>query len=930
MIELLLSKATNVYNYFTSTSGVTQIGSLIRKDDERGYSLDLFENESIPITYAISDAQDATVKKSPFSKNFLIPGTKRNSIALGYPYMISNDVPFKTYNGEVVNGNEWHVPIQEAQLYVDGILAFTGELELSKTVINQGEINSFEVNFLATTINIFDELEGKNMRDLTLPTPNITNGQEIIDCFNATSSDDTFGIADGLYSGFTLAYPDWGFQPAESGATYLDGVPVYATTGETKIFTDSGTPPTDTNDIGLVTGYNFTQYAFVKKLVDTIFDGVDFNYNSTFFDSETFKKLLLLCYDSNELPSNTRLNIFGSNPSSSTYYGDIFGAFPTSTPSPVTYNITNLTAEGTVPGASPFDANKSLSDPFSVWDADSGVLTFTRTGTYTIQLKSVVDIRFGWDMQYGGQGAPCPGSGGTLPNVYPWATYPLLGALSTLKWTCQNRSTPVVSQSISGLSMTSTSIATPSTYSKLFSTHYQWESSHDGYTTPLNFTLNVQAGDEWALTMTTDPASYANAPVQSGCTTFPMNERKYQAALDVLAVDVSPYAFNWSQTLPDITQKDFLVALFKHFNLYSEVTPNSRTIEIEPRDVFFNNVSVQDWTNKLDISSLREIQRSDPPISVTARMKKTSNVQDKNSQETTLDELEYGSFKTFLENGKDQEQEIKSEFGSLTPTFMRSLQGLKNKIQTTATYDSTDYRWVIPNPELFAVASNGERELTDTSEMYLAYRPNIVSPVSLISSGYDQVYAHFAVQGATGYTGTLEGPTGAPGADHLWSISSIGETGLDVNFANTKTAWLSGGQVPRPPVFENVQTNYEEYYQNYFLNLNDQKILKGKFRLQPADIARFSFRNPIWLTFPNGDGDYFIVSSINYDPTTNGPSDVELLTFNKEYFNFSFSSFTPIGDIPVDVGDDPPDYLPPPDQEPGGGEYPIGGTPPST
>ena len=214
--------------------------------------------------------------------------------------------------------------------------------------------------------------------------------------------------------------------------------------------------------------------------------------------------------------------------------------------------------------------------------------------------------------------------------------------------------------------------------------------------------------------------------------------------------------------------------------------------------------------------------------------------------------------------------------------------------------------------------------------MFLAYRPNIVSPVSLISSGYDQVYAHFAAQGATGYTGTLEGPTGAPGADHLWSISAIGETGIDVNFAGTKTSWLAGGQVPRPPVFENIQTNYEEYYQNYYTNLNDQKILKGKFRLQPADVARFSFRNPIWITFPNGDGDYFIVSSINYDPTTNGPSDVELLTFNKEFFNFTYSSFTPIGDIAVDVGDDPPDYSPPPDQEPGGGEYPIGETPPST
>jgi len=64
-----------------------------------------------------------------------------------------------------------------------------------------------------------------------------------------------------------------------------------------------------------------------------------------------------------------------------------------------------------------------------------------------------------------------------------------------------------------------------------------------------------------------------------------------------------------------------------------------------------------------------------------------------------------------------------------------------------------------------------------------------------------------------------------------------------------------------------------------------------------------------------------------------GPSKVELITFNKEYYNFSYTSIGPAGppgpdtDIP---SDDPPDYAPPPDQDSPGGEYPIGGVPPST
>jgi hypothetical protein len=927
MIELLLTKKTNVYNYFTSESGVTQIGSLIRTDDERGYTLDLFENESIPISYQIADVKEASVKKSPFSKNFLLPGTKRNSIAFEFAYMVSTDVPFKTYNGQIVNGDEWHLPIQEAQLYVDGILAFTGQLELTKAIISNGEVNSFEVNFLATQINIFDELEEKNMRDLTLFSNFITKGEEVYDMFNATSADDTFTVGGSTYSGFTLAYPDWGFKAAESGAQYDDGVQVYATTGKTKIFTNSATPPTDENDIGLIVGYNFTFYAFVKYLVDNIFDGLDFNYESAFFESEDFKKLILLCYDSSEIPSNTNLKIFGSNPSATTYYDDQIPAYTPSPPQPITNWVNNLSGEGAVPSASPFNADEGLRDPFGIWDADSGILKFTRTGNYTIELKAVVDIRFGWDMLYSGSGALCPG-GTPQANVYDWVNDPLLGPLSRIYWYNQGRNI-TYSRDISGLTMTTTSIATPNTYTKAGGTHYQWESSHDLYTTPLTFTFNAQAGDEWRLYMTTDSSSYTSATVGTGCSTFTLGERKYQAAIDVMAVDITPLYPNWNQTIPDITQKDFMVALIKHFNLYSEVAPNSRIVTMEPRDIFYNAGNVQNWTNKIDIASVREIQRSDPPLAVLARMKATDNSEDVKIQDITSDKLEYGSLKVFLDNGKEAEQTVQSEFGSLTPLSMNHLQptGSTSKlVQTQETYDGTEYTWNVPNPALYAVNDDGVKELVEQSDMFLGYRPNLVKPRSKYITEQLQ-YPHYFCAGATGFSESLVTATGSPRCDHLWSISSIGSTGTDVNMRETRTSWLSGGDTP--PVYNYIQTNYEQYYENFYLNLNDQKILSANFRLQPSDIARFSFRNPIWITFPNGDGDYFIVNSIQYDPTTNGTSTVELVTFNKEFYNFTYSSIGPAGppgpdtDIP---SDEPPTSAPPPDQEPGG-EYPIGQEP---
>jgi len=925
MVELFLTKKTNVYNYSVSSSGATNIGGLLRADNEKGFLLDLFENEKIPLTYQISDINDASVKKAPFSKNFLIPGTKRNSIALDFPYMISTDVAYSVYNGSVVETGttglfEWHLPVQEAQLYIDGILAFSGQLELTRAIINNGEVNSFEVNFLATQINIFDELENKNMRSLSMPSPEITSTSDVYKIFDVVNSDTTFTLAGETYNGWTLAYPDWGFSEPGPTGSMTDRVPAFATTGRNKIFTSSNTPPIHINNCGLWVGYNFTQYAFVKFLIDQIFDGVDFSYESQFFETEAFKKLLLLCYDSSEPPSNTMLKVFGSNPSATSFFPDMFTGV--NCPNPGVYFCNKLVSTGRVPSGSPFGAGQDLRDPFDFLDEESGVLKFRQDGVYEIAIQAVVDIRFGWPMQYLAQGGLCPG-GTPNANVYPWSTAPLLGPDSRLYW--YNETTGVtVTKDISGAAMVSTSIATPNTYTKSGTTTFQWESSHNLYTVPLVYTINARAGDVWKLYLKADADNYCNQATALGCNAFPISRRKYQVAIDLLAIDVSPLYPNWKQTLPNITQKDFLSAIIKHFNLYTEISPNSRVVTLEPRDLFYNFGNVQDWTNKLDINSVREIVKSDPPVSVIARMKQTDNVDDKNVQDTTADKLEYGSYKVFLTNGKGQGQDFSSAFGSLTPRVMNHLAatGDSDLVQTKATYLGQQWTWNIPNPALFATENDGERELIEQSDMFLAYRPNLVQPEAQADSTI-LLYANYYLPGSTGYISNLVNNSSQPRCDHLWSLSTIGGTGNDVNFAATRTDWLSGGDVP--PIFTYLQTNYDVYYQNYYLNLNEQKILRGKFRLEPADIARFSFRNPVWITFSNGDGDYFIVSSIQYDPTTNDTSSVELVTFNKEYFNFTYEDVNPFAPGPDYPAPGPGGAVNLPPDQGTGGEYPIKG-----
>ena len=890
MIEILLTKKTNVFEYSVSSSGITTIGDLLRKEDERGYNLDLFEDEKIPITYQIADITEPDVKTSPFSKNFFIPGTKRNQLAMGFPYMISNAKPFKVYNGEIVNGDEWHLPVQEAQIYVEGILAFTGKVELNRASIVVGEINSFEINFLATQLNIFDELENKKMINLEMPNPEITSAADVTAVYGSTGSDATFSVDGHTYNGFTFAMPDWGFQGPTAGSAYTDDG-IYNTTGLNNVWRSTSTP-VDPANAGLMVGYNLTFYAYIKFLIDKIFDGVDFSYASDFFNSEDFKRILLLSYNSEIAPANTGMKIFGSAPTSSSYWDDQIDNSGVGTI--LEEKIINLSNSGSIPGASPFNAGEGLMDPFYIWNNSEQLITFKKKGNYRINAKAIVDIRYGWDQVVDAQGSICPGAGGNN-NVYPHATYPLLGFNSNVKLV-RVRGAIANTESISARPLYQQSLATPSTYSKNGGTHYQWEASLDCFTTSLKFSVNAEAGDQFYFVLETDPTRYLAAPVAAGCDAMPADERKYESAIDIMALDVNKVFHNWEQTLPDISQKQFLSNLIKHYNIYTELTVNSRAIRFEPRDGFYQGGITQDWTVKADVGSMRDITRSDPPLNVYARMKKTSNVLDKEAQNINADELEYGSLKTTLLNGKEEDITIQSEFSSATPDSMKMLEELFGSNQEILSVGAKSgggiLYWHTPNPALFSVDKEGNPELTSQSESYLAY-VNFFAPV-IAGSAY--AYAFYNIPGDPGIVDYLQDGGGIPRSNQICNISNLHPditSGIDTNFKATSSTnnWSIGRDLP--PVFEDLKGNYEEYYSTFFANLNEQRVLALKVRLNPSDIARFSFRNPIYIQFPNGDSSYFIVNKIDYDPTHPGPYNVELLTFNQIFFDYETSNSLP-------------------------------------
>lgn len=112
-----------------------------------------------------------------------------------------------------------------------------------------------------------------------------------------------------------------------------------------------------------------------------------------------------------------------------------------------------------------------------------------------------------------------------------------------------------------------------------------------------SFRASFTAGTTYNTTGTNLPRTFVFDDDSTGSNYDPDNS--YNTAT---GIHTSPI-LNLSYYLPDkITQRDFLTWIIKLFNLY--IDPDRfdyYTLNIEPRDDYYNSETVTDWTNKLDI-----------------------------------------------------------------------------------------------------------------------------------------------------------------------------------------------------------------------------------------------------------------------------------------------------------------------------------------
>lgn len=281
----------------------------------------------------------------------------------------------------------------------------------------------------------------------------------------------------------------------------------------------------------------------------------------------------------------------------------------------------------------------------------------------------------------------------------------------------------------------------------------------------------------------------------------------------------------------DIKMVDFLMSVIKDFNLMLEpdkTLPNK--VYIDTAADFYGSGTIRDWSKKMDVSKPVMLA---PMGALDARryILQWTPAEDWINKEYTSEFQEvYGMKKYDVANDFLKNDNVYTSIFSPSP-----LVGSNN--------DDRVY------PHIYVKDSSGNRRR--------------------VKSGIRRLYAGGAISTGQSWnyitaSGTYT-ETDYPYAGHLDSIST---PTLDVNFTNPRRVYYT-------------PTNYTDgnlwnlYHKKYIDEITDKnsKILTAYFYLTPFDIARLSFRDPIFI-----DNQYYRLQKIvDYNPATVSTTKCELL-----------------------------------------------------
>jgi hypothetical protein len=486
------------------------------------FILDLYDNIPIPVNKSIIDIKEPEKRKSDYTLPIKVPATANNRA------IFSNiqDLNRSTSNRTATNFNpDFNVNLKsEALIIRSGIILMRGNLQLTQIPVNDQEAE-FELVIIGKLANLFQDLGDKKLSEIDLSEYN-----HAWTINNVTNS--------------------WATSIIKNGSSYvnfLSGSP----TGEGYVYPliDNGLS-TIVNNVASELEYELekTMYPaiYIKQIVDKIFSAAGYRYDSRFFDSLIFKKLIM--------PFTG-----GSFTSSESIVND--RTFIVENSNDVSYTTTRTSGGLSDIKRYDFDTIVQDTDPVSVDISTDKVDVNTTTASQMI-------VSFEANIKVTNISGGTFAAGTTIAVGFDIIRK--RGGIATTIGTMQ------LNFNAGGL-VSSGTLTLP-----LFVTSKE---------------IDTDSGDElyidfiWFSTL--NPSFVKVDILQNGV--FRNSPSSKYTEGDII---------NISSVLPrEIKQKDFLTWLFRAFNLYAiPDTIDANKLIIEPRDDFYTS-DVVDITNNLDVSS---------------------------------------------------------------------------------------------------------------------------------------------------------------------------------------------------------------------------------------------------------------------------------------------------------------------------------------
>jgi hypothetical protein len=494
--------------------------------------IDITDDVSIPLTYAIADVREPEKRNTTFSKTVVIPGSQLNNKLFGQIWNVNSSVN----SSGTTNFNPSFNPNLKANAIITykDVVQFTGIVQLlNVNLLDEYEIN-YEVAFLGELGNIFQAIENKTLAQVDLSAYN-----HLYTAQNQKNSWDYSIIKNGASYPFTLGegyvYPliDYG---------YNNGV--------------------DWNVKHLFPA------VYVKTIIDKIIGDSGFQYDSTFFNTDLFKRLVI------PFSGGSTLKLTDSQIENRT--------FRASKTSDQAIKLVNFGAptisyqdETTLPN---FDGG-------GVYNNGTYLFTASKTGTYGVSTKVTLSV------------SHFPSSGTTNLNV----DHAQLGWIRLVN-------------GVSGQALASSRILLVKSTLNGIANHiniFQASTVTSG-TTTLSYdyivsgVLAMNAGDTIYVDCAVAPVQYYSNGSNSVSNYANLNV-KANSYFKCVFTDVNIQegdTIELNSVLPaKFKQSDFLKSIIKCFNLFiqqDKLIPNK--LIIEPRKNFYPNTAdyVRDWTDKLD------------------------------------------------------------------------------------------------------------------------------------------------------------------------------------------------------------------------------------------------------------------------------------------------------------------------------------------